>query len=99
MKKLIFLFALAGCVSKQEIEANLYQIDRIPAELCTTEIQKYGIFRVVDCTPQSEVPECKNGAKNYQEYIPFCSERMNEFLAADKIKVAEWLRQITRPRP
>lgn len=97
MKQIIILILLVGCVSKKDIEANLWQIDQIPPELCTPEIQNFGIFRVIDCTP--EIEDCKHGEKTYQEYIPFCSARMKEFLAADKIKVAEWLREITRPRP
>lgn len=85
MKKYLLLFLLVGCVSEQEVRGKLYQMERIPEDICVKypEIREYGIFRVI-----SETEE---------EYIPYCSNRIQRHLSADRVHVEEWLRKATKP--
>jgi hypothetical protein len=82
----LFLLLLSACVSQQEVRGKLYQLDRIPADLCEKfpELKEFGAYRVI-----SETEE---------ELLPFCSERIKQFLAADRVYVEAWLKQIRKPR-
>jgi hypothetical protein len=97
--RLLYLLLLTACVSEQQIRGELYINDGIPTHLCTAFplIKQYGIYRVVKC-PNKTIVGCKNGEKEYEEVIPYCSNRIKKFNSADMIQVNEWIKQATRPR-
>lgn len=84
--KYLFLFLLCSCVSQSEVRGKLYQMDRIPVDLCEKypELKEFGIYRVISDTDE--------------ELLPFCSERIKQFLAADRVFVESWINQIRKPR-
>lgn len=98
MKKLLLLLLLSACVTRQQVEAELWMNDGIPKYICDQkpELYNFGIYRVVPCRP--EVLDCQHGEPSYQEYLPYCSNRIKEFMSADRRNVIDWLAQLTRPR-
>ena len=82
----LFLLLLCSCVSQQEVRGRLYQMDRIPVDLCDRypELKEYGIYRVISDTEE--------------ELLPFCSERIKQFLAADRVYVEAWIKEIRKPK-
>lgn len=83
--KFLILFLLCACVTQQEVRGQLYLNDGLPKELCDAhpELKEYGVYRVVE---------------DHEEMLPYCSNRIKEFLSADRVYVEEWLRRATRPR-
>jgi hypothetical protein len=99
MKKLGLVLFLSACVSQQEVRGNLWQHDKVPAEVCekAPELKVLGIYRVVKC-PNVQVHGCENGEESYEEVISFCASRIEDFLSADKVYVEDWLKKATRPK-
>ena len=79
------LLLLVACVSEQSVRGKLYLNDGLPKELCDKypELKEFGAYRIVSDTEE--------------ELLPYCSERIKNFLSADKVYVEEWLKQATRP--
>lgn len=95
----IFLLLLLGaCVSESAVRGKLYMHDGIPAQYCAEmpALRELGIYRVVKC-PNTKIRGCENGEPDYEEILPYCSERIKKFLSADRVDVDEWLRKATRP--
>jgi hypothetical protein len=97
VKLFIILLALTACVTRPQVEAELYQNDGIPAAVCDQNpiLKGYGVYRVVPC-PNLQVHGCENGETGYQEVIPYCSQRIKTMLSADQVRVVEWLNQLTK---
>lgn len=56
---------------------------RIDPKLCTPEILKFGIYRVVSCENNPEALPCKNGKEKYDEFISYCNTYINDYISAD----------------
>lgn len=65
--RLFALLVLTSCISREEIDAALWNSDRIPVELCEKypEIKDYGFFRVLNSGNEEFVSFCSNEAKAY----------------------------------
>ena len=90
---------LIGCVSRQEVEGNIWSMDRIPKSICdqNPSLYKYGSFRVISCKGSS-VPECKNGEESYDEVVSYCSARGGKMKSADGAVVDKWLNKLGKPK-
>lgn len=103
MRWLLVLLMLTGCKvpERRTVEADLFSHDVLPIELCGPEptpdnpgssLWNYGVYRVVQCTPDSHVRECLDGAQTYQEYRSYCDQsivRMKSMTDADMNKWAD----------
>jgi hypothetical protein len=98
-KLITALLLLSACVSEQAIRGELYMNDGLPADICARypEIRVYGAYRVVKC-PNKKIRGCEQGQPDYEEVLPYCSQRIRTFLSADRIQVEAWIKQATRPR-
>ena len=87
-----------ACVTRQQVESEIYMNDGLPLELCerVPELRQYGIYRVVKCVDSR--PECSHGEEFYDELLPYCSLRIKEFLSADRVQVEKWLNEISKPK-
>lgn len=100
MKRILPLLLLTACVTRQQVEGNLWNMDRLPENVCKQYpfLQQYGAFRVVSCKGQESLPECQGGVPSYEEVISVCTDRFSRMLSADGVVVEKWLRQLGRPR-
>jgi len=96
---LSILILLTSCVSRQEVEGNIWNMDRIPESLCKQYpfLRQYGAFRVISCKG-SKVAECDGGVDSYDEVIPYCSNRASLMKAADGVVVEKWLKKLGSPK-
>ncbi len=97
---LLSILILGSCVSRQDVEGNIWQMDRLPAALCSQYpfLKQYGAFRVVSCKGQESRAECQGNVPSYEEVISICTNRFSNMLAADRVQVEEWLKALGRPR-
>ena len=88
------MVTLNSCVSRKQVEADLWSHEQLPAALCdrVPELWNYGIFRVVECRPGSTVPECLRGDKTYQEYKPYCDKAIKNTVAMTKADLEKWFK-------
>lgn len=101
-KTLLLIIAvgiLSGCVSRQEVEGNLWLSDRIPQSLCdkNPQLKSLGVYRVVKCTNR-KVVGCENGEPDYEEVISYCAKRIEQFINAERVYVEKWLKALGRPK-
>ena len=96
---LISVFAVS-CTTREEVEADIWLNDKLPARICGPEgeLWNYGVYRKVECKYKPEHKYCQNGEKYFQEFIPYCSNRMKSFLSMDKVDANRWLEKLTRPK-
>lgn len=97
-RTIILLTILSACVSRQEVEMDIWINEQIPAAFCTPELQRYGIYRVVLCKNKPEATNCQNGEESYEEFIPYCSPTVGEYLSMHREDAEKWLEKLTRPR-
>lgn len=99
---LSILILLTSCVSRQEVEGNIWNMDRLPESICKQYpfLRQYGAFRVISCkgVDISKVPECDGGVDSYDEVIPYCSNRGGQMKAADGKVVEAWLKKLGKPK-
>lgn len=77
------------------IEADIWLIDQLPSSLCQdgSPLWSEGIYRKVACTKDSSVRECTQGAKEYEEFVSYCSRQVRKYMAMhadDKKEWADW---------
>ncbi len=98
----LLLLLLTSCVSRQEVEGNIWNMDRIPESLCKQYpfLRQYGAFRVISCkgVDVSKVPECDGGVESYDEVVSICTARFEKMKAADGIVVEKWLKKLGSPK-
>jgi len=96
---LSLLLILSACVSRQEVEGNIWNMDRIPESICRQYpfLRQYGAFRVISCKGQENIPECDGGVDSYDEVISVCTARFEKMKAADGVVVEKWLKKLGRP--
>jgi hypothetical protein len=101
MKRILLLLLFTGCVSRQEVEGNIWNMDRIPESLCKQYpfLRQYGAFREISCKGLDikKYPECE-GADSFDETIPYCSNRGGMMKAADGKVVEAWLKKLGKPK-
>jgi len=75
MKYLLILMVLCSCVTRREIEAAMWNMDKVPKRVCDAEpeLYKMGIYRNLD-----------NGK---QQFVSYCSQTMFDHLAASKADI------------
>jgi len=101
-KLMLFILFLGACTLTKEqarrIQGELWQMDKLPSHICNVaNVRQYGLYRVVKC-PDKTIVGCKNGEKEYEEFISYCAGRIDKMLAADEVRVSEWLREAVRSR-
>jgi len=91
---------LASCVSRQEVEGQLWQFDQLPASVCQNvpELKSLGIYRVVSCKQFPNPDRCSNGETEYEAVFSYCSRRIIEFKAAENKYIESWLKKLGRPK-
>jgi hypothetical protein len=94
------LFVLTACISRQEVQGNIWNMDRLPQSLCNQYpfLKQYGAFRVISCKGLESKPECQGGVDSFDEVVPFCSNRFENMLGADRVVVEAWLKKLGRPK-
>lgn len=82
---LIALF-LSACVSRPKVTADIYQHETISFEMCEAnpELINFGIYRVI--------------GEDDEEFIPYCSPEITDYLAIHQRQAEPILRDATRPR-
>ncbi len=98
MKMLVMVLLLSGCVTRQQVEADIWLVRSIPANECPTLTRKHGFFRKVICKSRDQHPLCKNGDDYYVERISFCADRAEKMVAMDINDAEKWLKMLTTPR-
>jgi len=98
MRILAILLFLSACVTRQDVEMDIWVAEQIPTEHCTGEVWKRGIFRVVSCKNKPDHPLCVGGRESYEEFIPYCHPAMNEYLSMHREDANKWLEKLTKPR-
>lgn len=100
MKFLLGLFLLIGCVSRQDVESDIYQNDGIPSSVCAAypAVKKYGMFRVVSCKSKPGSAQCQHGETKFEEFRPYCSSRTKEYLSILNTDAEKWLSEFTKPK-
>lgn len=100
MKLLIAFLLVSGCVTRQQIEADVYQNDGIPASVCAKypEIRNYGMYRVVACTSKPQSKQCQHGEKAFEELRPYCGASSRNYLSMLNSDVEKWLNELNKPK-
>jgi hypothetical protein len=82
-----------GCPSKKEVNADIWSHEQLPKEICDLDarIGTYGIYRIVTCQPGSVVPACLDGAKEYEEFKPYCHPAILDIVGMTKADFQKWL--------
>jgi len=98
--RFILLLLLSACVTRQEIEGQLWSFDQIPQEICLAypQLQREGVYRVVSCKEFYNERQCSGGQKDYELAIPYCSSRIKRMRAAEDVYVQQWLNKLGRPK-
>lgn len=93
-------FLIQGCVTQQQVQADIYQNDGIPSSVCAKypEVKKYGMFRVVACSSSPSSTQCQHGEKSFEQYRPYCSPQTKNYLSMSEADVEKWLSQLTTPK-
>lgn len=65
--RLFALLVLTSCLTREEIDAALWNSDRIPVEYCEKypEIKEYGFYRKLNDGNEEFVSFCSDNAKTY----------------------------------
>lgn len=106
------LLSLSSCVSREEVEADIWKNESIPAEICEREpeLKKLGIFRVVECRnvpdhprcqpcPTDPVdPNCQGTPDSFEEFISYCHWVMDSYLSMHEDDALKWLEKLTKPK-
>lgn len=86
---LLTLLPLTSCLSRKEVQAELWEQSGIPVELCDKmpELNQYGIYRKLDSGKVEFLSYCKtvqdeNGKMipAVQNYLSVSTKKFNEFL-------------------
>ncbi len=98
--RLLLLLFLASCVSRKEVEGQLWLFDKIPDSICKNveELKYLGVYRVVSCKDFPNPDRCSNGEKEYELAIPYCSNRILKMKAAENHVIEAWLKKLGRPK-
>ena len=78
---------LQACPKRQEIEAEIWINSGIPAQHCTPEVAKRGIYRRLNddaCREKGKPPGCA-------EFISYCTPEVTNYIAFNKDKLRELL--------
>jgi hypothetical protein len=91
---------LSGCVSRSEVEMDIFIAERVPESVCNQapQLWDYGIYRVVLCKNRPDSQHCQNGEESFEEFIPYCDKALDEYLAMHREDANRWLEKLTRPR-
>lgn len=94
------LVILGACVTRQEVQGDIFKNDGIPASICSKypEVKKYGIYRVVLCSSKPSSPQCQHGEVKFEEFRPYCSSSIKEYLGVWIPDAERWLGDITVPK-
>jgi len=99
---LFFSMALFSCVTRVDVEADVWQTERIPQSLCdqVREINDFGIFRVVKCALVPKHPRCavENPPVEFEEFIPYCSPTADKHVSMHEDDFNKWMDILTKPR-
>jgi len=98
--KISCILMLASCVSRQDVEGQLWLFDKLPESACREmpELRQLGVYRVINCKEFPNADRCANGEQDYEVVIPFCSTRIKEFKAAENKYIEQWLKKLGRPK-
>jgi hypothetical protein len=95
--------SLGSCVSRVDVEADVWATERLPQELCdrVPDLNKYGIFRVVQCKLVPKHPRCavENPPLEFEEFIPYCSDTADKHVTMHEEDFNKWMDKLTRPKP
>lgn len=97
---LLLLLSLSSCVTRQEVQADIWIVERVPESICNQvpELWNYGINRVVLCKNRPTSQFCQHGEPSFEEFIPYCDKAVSEYLAMHHLDTEKWLNQLTRPK-
>lgn len=92
--------SLVGCVTQQQVQADIWMNDSIPASVCAKDpqLQRYGMYRVVACSSKPTVAPCQHGEKQFEEYRSYCSTQTKNYLSMLNSDAEKWLSQLTIPK-
>lgn len=106
------LIPLSACVTREQVEADIWANDQIPEALCApdSDLWNYGIARVVECKRlDRKIPqqnewwnlycEGKPEDQTFEQFIPYCDPVMQEYLSMHREDATKWLDKLTRPKP
>lgn len=94
------LFLLSACVSRQDVEGQLFFMDKIPSQICVDnpQLKRLGVTRKVSCKDFYNADECSNGELTYIVGVSYCSDRIQRFKAAEDHVIEAWLKKLGRPK-
>jgi len=100
LSSMLLILLLTGCVSRQQVEGQLWSFDQLPVNLCSDhpELRNKGVYRIVNCKEFYNERECSNGQKDYELAIPYCSSRIKRMRAAEDVYVQQWLNKLGKPK-
>jgi hypothetical protein len=99
MRIIFFIFFLGGCTTREQVQADIFKLERVPESICnqSPQLWDYGIFRVVLCKNKPEAIPCKDGAETFEEFIPYCDKASQDYLGMHQDDANKWLSKLTRP--
>lgn len=100
LSSILLLLFFAGCVTRKQVEGQLWFHDQLPSSLCKQYpfLGQYGISRVLSCKEFPDKDRCSEGEEDYEIVLPYCSKRITEFNAAEIKYVKEWLKALGKPK-
>ena len=78
----ICLILTTSCVSNYKSKAPVWLHEPITAELCTPEMFKFGLYRVISCEANPSAKECQTTppSQSYEEFVPYCDPQVKKYL-------------------
>lgn len=91
---------IASCTTREQIQADIYQHDAIPAKYCVADspLWNYGMYRVVTCASKPTSAECQHGEKSFEEFRSYCEPSMKDYLAMSRENVLKYLGELNKPK-
>lgn len=91
----LLLSIAVGCKQGQvatAVEADIWNVDQLPAKFCKPDSPLWGegIYRKITCVKGSTQQECKDGAKDYEEFISYCDPAVKKYSAMHADDKKEW---------
>lgn len=90
---------IPACVTRQEVQADLYLNSGIPAAVCAQypAIQRYGMYRLVACSSKPTSAYCQHGEKQFRQTRPYCSPSATSYLSILNSDAEALLNKATTP--
>lgn len=99
MKYLLLMF-LMGCVTREQVQADIYLNSGIPADLCAKypELKRFGMYRIVTCSSKPDSTACQHGEKTFRQTRPYCAGSTPEYLSMWQQDVEKYLGELNKPK-